>query len=277
MLAKVVLSCVALGAALLAAQQPAAPPQINAAPATPVQKLPVDPAILTAKILGSYYHPDNLPGLDCDVSMDWPAFITSAKLVVPPDRMQALQALKIHVTALRGEPPEITFNWSEDRIATANQVEAALRQSIDGFFQMYWSMFASPPMRSANDIGKVDPQPDDTVKIYAVDPNTHTVITVNNDGLPTQYTFDGAKMSGTIDAHYMPSPHPGPGDLRRISGIDVDEHIGSSSMKVSLTVDYQPLDTYFVPRNVSFDVIGAYTMAMNYSGCTVMSAPVAGE
>ena len=84
-------------------------------------------------------------------------------------------------------------------------------------------------------------------------------------------------MSGTIDAHYLPSPHPVPGDLRRISGIDVDEHIGASTRKVSRHLDYQPLDTYFVPRNVSFDVIGAYTMAMNYSGCTVMSTPVAGE
>lgn len=130
---------------------------------------------------------------------------------------------------------------------------------------------------SAAEISRIEPQPGGSEKVYATDPNIHTVITVDKDGLPANYALNGVGMSGTIDAHYTPSPHPVPGDLRRLSGVDVNEHIGASTMKVSLTVDYQPVDTYFVPREVSFNVIGAYLMTMNYSACSVTSAPVAGE
>ena len=277
MLARLVLSHVVLGAVTLTAQQPAAPPQSPADAATPVHKLPADPAKLTARILGSYYHPDNLPGLDCDVSIDWQTFFGSAQVVMPPDRMQAIQALKIHVRAIRGETPDVTFDWTEIRLTNADQLEASMRQAIDGFFQMYWSMFASPPVRSADEIEKIEWQPDGSAKVYADDPNTHTVITVDSDGVPTQYAFNGAAVSGTIDAYYLPSPNPVPGDLRRISGIDVDEYTGANTMKASLSLNYQPVDTFFVPKNVSFQVIGAYTIAMDYSGCSVLSGTVAGE
>lgn len=277
MLARLIVSQAVLAAALLAAQQPAAPAQNAAAAAAPAQKLSSDPAKLTNEVLGSYYHPDDLPGLDCDVAPDWQQFFSSAKLTVPPDRMQAVQALKIHVRAIRGETPVITFNWSEVRIATADQVEAGMRQSIDGFFQMYWPMFASPIIKNAGEISRIEPQPDGSTKLYASDPNNRTIITVGTDGTPTEFTFATAAMSGTIDSHYVPSPHPAAGDLRRLSSIDVDDHIGASSMKVTVSLDYQPLDTYFVPKHVAFNVIGAYTLAMEYSGCSVISGAEAGE
>lgn len=266
-----------LGLALLAPHQAAAHPPSKMGAVIAVQRLPANRTKLLTKIQGSYYHADKLPGLDCDMSVDWPASLSSAKLTVPPARMQALQALKVHVRALRGKQPDIAFDWTEVRIATADQVEAGMRQSIDSFFQMYWSMLASPIISSADQISKIEPQPDGSAKIIAAGPNSHTVISVGRNGVPTQYTFRTPVLSGTISPHYIPSPHPVAGDLRRISSVDVDDQIGVSSMKVSVSLTYQPVSTFFVPRRVTFDVVGAYALTMNYSSCSVWSDTVTGE
>jgi hypothetical protein len=73
---------------------------------------PNDPAPVAAAIRGSYYHPDAMSGLDCTISVDWPAFFTAVKLNVAADRLKAIQELKIRSQAARGKSPKITFEWS---------------------------------------------------------------------------------------------------------------------------------------------------------------------
>lgn len=272
MLGKVALIRVSLGAllgsALLAAQQPAAPTQNGLG----AESLSAQAKELTAKVLDSYYHPDNLPGLECDVTPDWPAFFASAKVAAPPNSMQAIQALKIHVRALRDQTPGFTFNWTQGRPPNAGQIEASLKQMIGGFYDIYWPLFASPAIKYTAVISKIEPQPDGTTKIYESDPNAYVVMTVDKHGTPTNYTMQSPAMSGVVVPHYTPAPHPVRGDRRRIGSVDVSRHAGASTLQVQVSVDYQPLENYFVPKHVSYGRVGAYTLTMDFSGCSVTEA-----
>ena len=279
MLGKLALTQALLGVALLGAQQPATPPQIGngagpqtSSPGPADKKLSAEAEKLTSKVLDSYYHPDKLPGLECDVMPDWPAFFLSAKVTAPPKSEQTIEALKIHVRALRDQTPVLTFNWTQGRPTDAGQVESSLKQMIGGFYAIYWPLFASPAIRYAAVISKIEPQADGTTKVYESDPNAYVVMTVDKAGTPTSYTMQSPAMNGVVEPHYAPSPHPVRGDRRRITSMEATQQAGASTTKVHVSVDYQPVGSYFVPRHVSYGLVGAYTMTMEFSGCSVIGA-----
>ncbi|HEX8713334.1 MAG TPA: hypothetical protein VF730_15745, partial [Terracidiphilus sp.] len=282
MVGKLVLTQIMLGAMTLAAQQAApsqsgpaagAPPQTNdQGPLKTPQNLSRDAVKLTEKINSSYYHPDNLNGLECDVTPDWPGFFNSTKMMVSQDQAQSMEAAKTHVRAVRDETPQITFDWTKGKIAGADKVEAMLRQTINQFYQVYWNMFASPAVKYAAVISKIEPQPDGTITVYESDPNAYVIMTVAKDGTPTHYTMESPALTGIVDAQYTRSPHPRNGDRRRISQVEVSERSGTASMNVRVGVDYQPLKDYFVPKNVSFTQVGAYTLTLEFSGCAAETA-----
>jgi len=89
------------------------------------------------------------------------------------------------------------------------------------------------------------------------------------------YTLDSPAMNGTIDLHYVSSPKPVPGDLRRISSMDASEQIGNSTMNVTLSLDYQAVDGLYIPSHVSYNIGGAYSLSMDFSGCSVFKEAVA--
>lgn len=277
MLGKVALVQLLLGSSLVAAQQPAAPaqtgPGVGATATGQPGKASEEAVKLTAKILSSYYHPDNLPGLECDAAPDWQSFFASAKVTVPAQSMQGLAALKIHVHAVRDQAPELTFNWGKGPVANADQMQALLKKTIDDFYQVYWNVFASPAVKYAATITKIEPQPGGTTKVYESDPNAFVVMTVEKDGTPTHYTMQSPSVTGAVDAHYARSPHPVAGDRRRITEVEVNEQSGGTSMKLNVSVDYQPVGEYFVPKQVSIALEGAYTMPLEFSGCAVLPAP----
>lgn len=272
MLGKVALMQALLGSALLGAQQPAAHTQNGPGAGPPDSGLSTQAKALTAKVLDSYYHPDNLPGLECDVTPDWPAFFASAKVAVPANSMKAIGGLKVHVRTLRDQPPEFAFNWTEGRAANADQIEASLKQMVSGFYDVYWPLFASPAIKYTAVISKIEPQADGTTKVYESDPNAYVVMTVDKHGTPTQYTMQSPAMNGVVEPHYTPAPHQVRGDRRRITSVDVSRQAGASTIKVRVSVDYQPLKDYFVPKHVSYSRVGAYTLTMDFSGCSIMGA-----
>lgn len=278
MLGRFALIQAVLSVALLGAQQPAAPsqagpPGTDAGPSgTPNKKLSAEAEKLTAKVLSSYYHPDGLPGLDCDVTPDWSGFFSSAKVTVLPERLQQIQALKIRVHALRDQTPDFTFNWTQARPANASQIESALKEIVGGFYQMYWPLFASPAIKYTAVISKIEPQPDGSTKVYETDPNAYVIMTVDKHGSPTHYEMQSPAMNGTVDPQYTPTPHPVRGDRRRITSVDATQQAGGSTVQIQVTVDYQPLDTYFVPGHVTYGRVGAYIMSMNFSSCSVAAA-----
>jgi hypothetical protein len=97
-------------------------------------------------------------------------------------------------------------------------------------------------------------------------------MTVDKQGTPTSYTMQSPAMSGIVEPHYAPSPHPVRGDRRRITSVEATQQAGASTTNVHVSVDYQPVGSYFVPRHVSYGLVGAYTMTMEFSGCAVIGA-----
>jgi hypothetical protein len=268
------ISLLVLSAKLLVAQQPATSPESQTSRPT-AGTLPYDPAVVAAAINDSYYHPDAISGLDCTISVDWPTFFSALKVNLAADRLKAIQGLKIRSQAKREKKPEVSFEWADGSLDNKEQFEDGLKQMVEGFYQMYWSMVASSPIGNASEIAKIEPLPNGGTKVYSSSQNSKVVITVDKENTPTHYTFDSPAMNGAIDLHYVPSPKPVPGDLRRISSIDVTDHIGSSTINVELSLDYQVVDGFYIPRHVSDNLAGAYSLSMDFSGCSVSKGAIA--
>ncbi len=93
MLRLILIALLVLSANPLLAQQPAATsPKSKTIEASPGAR-PSDSASMAAAIRDSYYHPDGISGLDCAVSVDWPAFFSALKLNPAADRLKAIQSL----------------------------------------------------------------------------------------------------------------------------------------------------------------------------------------
>lgn len=232
--------------------------------------LPLDSAKLITEVRASYYHPDELSGLDCKVSIDWPAFFAALKTTVPADRLKALQGLTTHVQTTRGKMAEFTFDWAGGVLDKKEEMEAGIKQMVGGFYQMYWPMIASFPIHNSAEVNRIEPQPDGGATIKVIDQSGSLVLTTDKDYVPVHYTFDTPALKGTIDSEYTASPNPVPGDLRRINTMKVSEQFGTSmSVNMSLDLDYQAVGGIYIPQHVTFDLPGAYSVKMAFSGCSV--------
>lgn len=266
---------VVLTANFLSCQQPETTSPESKTIGHPAGTRPSDPATLASAIRGSYYHPDGMYGLDCSVSVNWPAFFAAMKLSPPAERLKAIQGLNIRSQAIRGKSPNITFEWTGGVLSNKEQFEDGLRQMLGGYYQMYWSLLASPLVDNAADITKIEPLPDGGARVYSSSENSNVVINVDKENTPTHYTLDTPALKGTVDLRYIPAPKPVAGDLRRISGMDVSAQIGTSIMNVKLDLDYQVVDGFYVPGHVSYDVGGAYSLSTEFSGCSISKGPIA--
>jgi hypothetical protein len=257
------------GAVVAQAQQAPASTEhtvtIQLQPKTPLN----DNATLVSAINASYYHPDALSSVACDIDVDWPVFFHTLKVEVPPERMKTIQALKIHMNAQRGKTAEVAFDWAD---GTPNggqeQIESGLKQMVGGFFQFYWSMAAATFLQNPSEITKTEQIPYGALKIYTSSGETSTVIAVDKYFSPTNLVVEAPSMKINLDMQYLPSPKPTSGDLRRLSNIDVDEQIGASNIKAGIGFDYQSAGDFFVPQHILFNVPGAYSIKMALSNCT---------
>lgn len=239
-----------------------------------VKGLPIDPAALSKVIEGSYYHPDNLKAMECDLSVDWDEFMHTLRTPVPDARMQAMKGLKIHELALRGKPVVVNFDWTNGTIATKDQVEGGLKQMLDGFYQMYWSMLAGPLLGQSDRLGDIASLPGGGAKVLDTSGGTRIQFILDQEGAPTHYDFDAGAMKAAVDLKYIPSPKPFPGDLRRIEEMNLDETIGESRMKVDMKVGYQEVSNFNIPRDVSFSILGAYTVDLTFFNCKASAVAV---
>jgi hypothetical protein len=231
--------------------------------------LPVDPRVFTTAIRDSYYHPDDLSELDCAVSIDWSAFFSALKLNVPAGRLKAIQNVKIRVKGGRDKLPEFTFDWAGASLDTKQQLEDGVKQIIGGFYQMYWPIVASFPIKDPAEIKRIEPLANGGATAYIPSPNANVILTVDKAYLPIHYSIDSTAMKGTINAEYTPSPNPIPGDLRRLTRSDLSEQIGTSTMNVSINLDYQTIGEFKVPQHVTFGIGGAYSISMEFTACSV--------
>lgn len=180
----------------------------------------------------------------------------SLKATAPPERLKAIEGLRIRFESVRGKRPNIMLEWTDGTFAGKEQVEEGLKQMLDGFDQMYWSLIASPPLDSGADITKIEPLTNGEAKVYSSGQNSKVVITIDKENIPRHYTLDTPGMNGTIDLRYVSAPKPVAGDLRRISAMDVSERIGTTIINIKLELDYQAAGEFYVPKHVSYELGG---------------------
>jgi tetratricopeptide (TPR) repeat protein len=223
---------------------------------------------VASAIRDSYYHPNGISGLDCNVSIDWQGIFTALNVQAPADSLAKLNGLKIQSKTTRGEAPEVTFDWSAGPLDSTADLEEALRQAVGSFYQMYWFFLASSPIGNAADITRIEPLPDGGARVYAVSQNVSVIITVDREWTPTRFAVNSPAMQGTIAPHYT-------GDPRRVSSMDLSEQIGVSTLNVELNVDYQALGKSYVPQQVSFNIEGHKIMIMNFTSCSATTGVIA--
>ena len=257
-----------LAGCTLNAQQVALPSPASQTIKLPSGSLPVDFEKLSRQISDSYYHPDELTGMDCSVSIDWVAMFASMKVEPTNERLKMLQGMTVQVHAVRDKPAELHFAWSNDELSTRDQLETGAKQMISGFYEMYWS-FSSPGMIPRPiQIKRVENRIAETVVSFN-DHGTDTSVTVNKDFVPVHYTIDSAAMKGSLDPVFVPSPAPVPGDLRRMRSVHLVNQIGSSTFDVNVAMEYQTIGGFNIPSRATMELTGAYSVPMVFSACSV--------
>jgi hypothetical protein len=232
----------------------------------------VDSAKLRADIDASYYHPDALPGLDCGVAIDFSELAKQLGQSVPDETKKTLSGLTIKAHAIEGkEAPRIDFAWASGSPATKEKLEASVRQTLTGFYQMYWSIFGPQPMTRLKGANlKIETRAAGGHLLRVNEQSAVTTLEVDRDNVPLKISVDAPAMKAAFGFHFEPSPNPIPGDLRRLVLLDVSQQIGTSNMNVSVSMDYQTVDGFQVPRHVSFGVGGAFSFHMEFIGCSVV-------
>ena len=251
------------------AQQPDA--KTRPSPEATAATAPAGSKELAAKVKASFYHPDALPGLACTVTVDWSKMLSSMSTQVPDERIKALNALRIKVKALRNQQPDVTFSWENSAPPEgAEQMLSGMKRMIEGHFQTYWSILASSNTAEMVTEGKVTPQPDGGASVETSTGSIKVNMTVDKNGLPTRYAVEMGTTTATMEPHYANSPQPRPGDMRRVSELDVTQEIGANKMVVQENIDYQPVESYFVPQHLRVTVGGALTIPLEFSDCSVI-------
>ena len=217
----------------------------------------------------SYYHPDDLSSLDCMVTVDWASLFKALKQTPAADRMLELRGLKTHSQASRGKMAQLTFDWSGGTLDNKDQIEASMKQMVNGFYQMYWPMIGAFPISKIDKIHEFVPQVDGGVIMTILSSSTSVNLKADKDHLLTHFDFDSPAMKGGADLHYLPSPNPAPGDLRRISSMNITEQIGTSAMSVEVGLEYQTVGGFHIPQHVDFGISGAYSIGMDFTSCSV--------
>jgi hypothetical protein len=257
-----------IASSFLAAEAPSSKPK-SAESQISVKSLPIDPQKLAAALNGSFYHPDQLSGIQCAVAVDWQSFFGALNVKIPDARKRAVDGLQIHYDAVRNKRPEVNFVWANGRADTADQLEDGTRQIISGFYQMYWPMMASALAPKPEEIGRVESQPDGTIKVFQSDPNSKIGISLNKNSEPVHWDVDTPAYKGAFDLDFVDSPSPAPGDLHRLSKLHIVTNTGASTMNVLISLDYQPVDGVNIPHHVTYDIVGAYSISLEFIGCTV--------
>src|SRR6266576_869206 len=108
---KFVAAFFALGVHSLSGQQ--SPLNAQTAPSSQAPPLsPEDSARLAVDIGASYYHPDDLTGLNCRTVFDFSSLLKQLGQSDSGEQIRALSAVAVSVDAVRGQNPKIDMGWS---------------------------------------------------------------------------------------------------------------------------------------------------------------------
>jgi hypothetical protein len=228
--------------------------------------LPKDPVALVQAVRTSTYHPDGLMLIECDARVDWMAALKGVS--ASASDLRPLTGLLVHVRSVRDQPAVVSFDWQGGVVSEQAHTEKTIKQILAGFFTGYWRWVASPLLDGETRPERVDSLPDGSVRLWSAQRGRQTELLVNADGTPLQFSEAAGADKAAVDFSYKATPHPGPGDLRRITGVMLDLERGASSVKLEWTLDYQDVNGFSIPKNVTAGAWGgSKRFAAELTGC----------
>lgn len=232
---------------------------------------PIDLARIKSGLTGSYYHPDDLTGIDCTAVVDWAGLMKQLKQPTSEDRLKALEMMTVAIRARRGKIAEVTFGWPAGELSNKQRVEDTDRQMLSGFYQMYWSGLASPfgPTGQEWDRVQAEARTGGGYVLHYSSSGSPVTEEVDSDFLPVKVSINLPGSVMEMGMHYSPSPNPRPGDLRRMTSIDAVQHVGTSVTNFNFRIAYQQMAGYWIPAHLDVTMVGAYSIAIDLTGCSV--------
>ena len=230
--------------------------------------LPDDSAKLAAAIRASYYHPDDLSVLDCSVALDLTNLVKQFGQPAGEEALKSLNGMTIQVHAVREQSPKIDIAWAQGIPAKSENFESGARQILNGFFQMYWPIFGSSLGPRPLEKFQAEVQPGGGHLLRSTGNNMNVTTEVNGDNIPTSVVIESAAMNATIQPRFSASENPQADDLPRLTSVDFSQQIGTTTMNLRLTTDYQDVGGFHIPRHISSGIGGAYSVSMEFVGCS---------
>jgi hypothetical protein len=231
----------------------------------------IDLAKIKSGLAASYYHPQDLTGIDCTATVDWAGLMKQLKRPVQEDRLKMLEGMTVAVRARRGKIAEITFGWPAGEPTDKQMIEDSDRQMLYGFYQMYWSSIASPlgPTKQEWDTTRVEQRTGGGYVLHYSSLASPVTEELDGDFLPVKTSINLPASTVELLMHYSPSPDPHPGDLRRVTSIDAVRHSGTSVSNSNFLFTYQQIGGYWIPAHLDLGMVGAYSVPIDLIGCSV--------
>ncbi len=207
--------------------------------ALPLCAQPVDRAKLLSDIDASYYHADDLMGLDCRVALDFGSVLEQMGQTDTAAAMKVLGKVTIKVHAVRGENTKIDIAGFDEGFPNRESVENGFRQMFGGFFQMYWGLAGPfvPPGESAK--FQIEARSQGGHILRATTNGVGMTLETDRDNVPAKAVVDSAAMNVEMELQFAPPQDPKPGDLRRLSSLDFSQHVGTTNVNGRIGMDYQ--------------------------------------
>ncbi len=259
---------VALSTSVMMAQQPAGtdtPPATVKADAVTLSAADAKAVFAAAK--AAYYQPDDLSGISCRATIGWDAVAKQLGQTAPSEKLAAVKNMTIEVEAVRGQDAKFQYSWQGVPPANREQLEDSSTQMLRGLFQMYWG-FADGMVPNHSDAVQVQATENAGHLLLFKNQGASTTTELDADAVPTKLSVDSPALKATVIPHFTPSPQPEPGDLRRLTSMDVSEQFGATTIKLGLTMDYQYIQGFNIPQHVGVDMVGAFNLPIEFTACS---------
>jgi hypothetical protein len=205
--------------------------------------------------------------ISCEVGLDWDGFFQRMKIEQTDDakaRLDKLKNVKISVVSRDANHTDVKVEGAE---ALSNGVSDGLRQQLQGFFQVYWSLAYGRMIAKKADKYELTTVPEGYL-VKTVSSTTKTAIEMNKAYVITRTTVDLPGMSAVA----KPGFKPGEDGLLRLRSLDETIDMGSTKMVVNMNFDYQKVGVYDIPLHMNMGLAGSFSFDYTLSGCEVKGA-----
>jgi hypothetical protein len=155
----------------------------------------------------------------------------------------------------------------------SNGISDGLRQQLQGFFQIYWSIGYGQMLAKQEDHFELTAVPEG-YQVTVASGSTKTSVEMDKAYLITRSTVESPEMNAIA----KPGFKPGEDGLLRLRSLDETVNFGSTKMVVSVSYDYQKVGVYDVPLHMNMALEGSFSFDYTLTGCEVKgdsAAPVA--